>query len=319
MDEVALLKPKLTRLKLAGMLDTLTERLQQAMAEKWSYTQLLDTLLTDEVERREFKQLARRLSKSGLAPDKTLETFDFTFNPTIHAPTLRELATCRFVERAENVFLVGPSGVGKSHAAQALGHVACRKGYEVTYERTGVLFDWLHAGRGDGSYARRLRQVATVALLILDLSRACDYPDGVRGVDGPSRVGCRGDRDNPAAFLDPLTGGAVCSGRRRTDGNAVMEERSWAAGPVCGRVPGSALGDGSFSGLSEALPGVDGPVESLAYGRGSRRRGAHVGSCPAVPGSSTRGWPTASADARVIDAAVRLPAGVECSCSGSGS
>ena len=177
MDEVALLKPKLTRLKLAGMLDTLTERLQQAMAEKWSYTQLLDTLLTDEVERREFKQLARRLSKSGLAPDKTLETFDFTFNPTIHAPTLRELATCRFVERAENVFLVGPSGVGKSHAAQALGHVACRKGHEVMYERTSVLFDWLHSGRGDGSYARRLRQIATVALLILDLSRPCDYPD----------------------------------------------------------------------------------------------------------------------------------------------
>ncbi len=168
MDEVALLKPKLTRLKLAGMLDTLTERLQQAMAEKWSYTQLLDTLLTDEVERREFKQLARRLSKSGLAADKTLETFDFTFNPTIHAPTLRELATCRFVERAENVFLVGPSGVGKSHAAQALGHIACRKGYEVTYERTSVLFDWLHAGRGDGSYGRRLRHVAMVALLVLD-------------------------------------------------------------------------------------------------------------------------------------------------------
>jgi len=58
-----------------------------------------------------------------------------------HAPTLRELATCRFVARAENVFLVGPSGVGESHAARALGHLACRKGYEVTYERTSVLFD----------------------------------------------------------------------------------------------------------------------------------------------------------------------------------
>ena len=64
-------------------------------------------------DRRDFKQLGRRLTKSGLAPDKTLETFDFSFNPRIHAPTLRELATCRFVERAENVFLVGPSGVGK--------------------------------------------------------------------------------------------------------------------------------------------------------------------------------------------------------------
>ena len=55
-------------------------------------------------DRRDFKQLGRRLTKSGLAPDKTLETFDFSFNPRIHAPTLRELATCRFVERAEMSF-----------------------------------------------------------------------------------------------------------------------------------------------------------------------------------------------------------------------
>ena len=145
MDELALLRPKLARLKLSGMLDTRTERLHQALAEQWSYTQFLDMLLSDEAERRDFKQLGRRLTKSGLAPDKTLETFDFSFNPRIHAPTLRELATCRFVERAENVFFVGPSGVGKSHAAQALGHITCRKGYEVTYERTSVLLDWIRA------------------------------------------------------------------------------------------------------------------------------------------------------------------------------
>ena len=167
------------------MLDTLSERLSQALTEKWSYTQFLDILLSDEAERRDFKQLGRRLTKSGLAPDKTLETFDFSFNPRIHAPTLRELATCRFVERAENVFFVGPSGVGKSHAAQALGHIACRKGYAVTYERTSVLLDWIHAGRGDGTWQRRLHQVGSVALLVLDLSRPCDYPDGGRGVDGP--------------------------------------------------------------------------------------------------------------------------------------
>ena len=174
MDELALLKPKLARLKLSGMLDTLSERLSQALAEQWSYTQFLDTLHTDEAERRDFKQLGRRLTtrcaalRGGLAPDKTLETFDFSFNPRIHAPTLRELATCRFVQRSENVFFVGPSGVGKSHAAQALGHIACRKGYQVTYERTSVLLDWIHAGRGDGTYQRRLHQVGTVALLVLD-------------------------------------------------------------------------------------------------------------------------------------------------------
>ena len=65
-------------------------------------------------------------------------------------------------------FWLGPSGVGKSHAAQALGHIACRKGYAVTHERTGKLLDWIRAGRGDATYQRRLHQVGTVALFVLD-------------------------------------------------------------------------------------------------------------------------------------------------------
>ena len=136
MDELTLLKPKLARLKLTGMLETLGERLSQAVADKWSFSQFLDVLLTDEVERRDFKQLARRLTKSGLDPQQTLETFDFSFNSRIHSPTIHELATCQFIERHENVFFCGPSGVGKSHLAQALGHMACRRGHAVTYERT---------------------------------------------------------------------------------------------------------------------------------------------------------------------------------------
>ena len=64
--------------------------------------------------------------------------------------------------------MTASSGVGKSHAAQALGHIACRKGYDVTYERTSVLLDWVHAGRGDATYQRRLRKVGSVALLVLD-------------------------------------------------------------------------------------------------------------------------------------------------------
>ena len=97
MNDYTILKPKLTRLKLSGILETLQVRLDSAMAEKLSYTQFLDLLLTDEVERRDFKQLARRLVKSDLDPDKTLESFDFAFNPRIHEPTIRELATCRFM------------------------------------------------------------------------------------------------------------------------------------------------------------------------------------------------------------------------------
>lgn len=168
MSEVSLLKPKLSRLKLSGILETLSLRLEQAAQEHWSYSEFLDVLVSDEVERRDAKQLSRRLAKSGLDPDKTLETFDFTYNQRIHQPLIRELALLRFLEQRENVFFLGPSGVGKSHLSQALGHEACRRGYEVWCRRTLSLFKWLTAGRGDGSYERRLKQVSSLPLLILD-------------------------------------------------------------------------------------------------------------------------------------------------------
>jgi len=168
MDDMVMLKPKLTRLKLSGVLDTLSGRLDQAMKEKWPYSQFLDHLLSDEVERRDHKQLARRLVKSGLDPDKTLETFDFSFNPRIHEPTIRELAGCQFLDRKENCFFLGPSGVGKSHLAQALGHEAARRGREVLFRRTASLLQWIGAGRGDGSWERRMKAVTSIELLIVD-------------------------------------------------------------------------------------------------------------------------------------------------------
>jgi DNA replication protein DnaC len=168
MDELVLLKPYLKRLKLTGMLESLHMRISQAMEERWDYSHFLLNLVTDEAERRDRKQLSRRLAKSCLDPDKTLETFDFTFNPTIHEQTIRELATCSFMERKQLVFFVGPSGVGKSHLAQSLGHEACRRGHEVMCRKTDHLFKWINSGRGDGTHARRLKQVIKHPLLILD-------------------------------------------------------------------------------------------------------------------------------------------------------
>ena len=168
MNDYTFLKPKLSRLKLSGILETLPLRMDQAMKEKWSFSQFLDLLLTDEVERRDFKQLSRRLVKSELDPDKTLESFDFTFNPRIHEPTIRELATCLFMEKKENIFFLGPSGVGKSHLAQALGHQACRKSHDTMFRRTEPLFKWIHSGKGDGTHERRLKLVSSAPLLILD-------------------------------------------------------------------------------------------------------------------------------------------------------
>jgi DNA replication protein DnaC len=162
------LVPKLKNLRLSGILETLEVRNQEAIQEKCTYVEFLQKLLEDEVERRGQKQLSLRLRRSGLAPAKTLEAFDFSFNPTIKRQQVFDLATCAFVERAESVFLLGPAGVGKSHLAQALGHEACRRGFDVVFAKTSAMLSHIHAGRADGTYERRLASYQRPDVLILD-------------------------------------------------------------------------------------------------------------------------------------------------------
>jgi DNA replication protein DnaC len=167
MDDTLIVK-HLDKLRLQGIKDSLEYRLTEAMEGKWPYSTFFEVLLTDEIERREGKQFTLRLGKSRLCPGKTLETFDFTFNQKIQPSLIKELSTCRFIEKKQNIFILGPSGVGKSHLAQALGHEACRKGYEVLFYCTHQLFEWIYAGRGDGTHKRRLGQVIKTPVLILD-------------------------------------------------------------------------------------------------------------------------------------------------------
>lgn len=167
MDNV-LINKKLRRLKMPGMAETLEQRLSEAMNEKWSYSTFFEILLTDEIERRSNKQLTLRLAKSRLDQKKTLETFDFAFNSKIQASLFRELSLCAFIEKNENVFILGRSGVGKSHLAQALGHEACRRGHDTLFYCTYQLFEWIYAGRGDGTHKKRLAQVIKMPLLVLD-------------------------------------------------------------------------------------------------------------------------------------------------------
>lgn len=166
--ERSLVEKKLSKLKLPGIAATLEQRLDQALQEKWSYSTLVEMLLTDEIERRSHKQLTLRLAKSRLDQSKTMETFDFTFNAKIQASLIRELSSCTFIEKKQNIFILGPSGVGKSHLAQALGHQACRREQDVLFYCTFQLFEWIYAGRGDGTHKRRLAQVIKTPLLILD-------------------------------------------------------------------------------------------------------------------------------------------------------
>jgi DNA replication protein DnaC len=168
MIDTELLKPKLVRLKLSGVLETLDDRLSEAASEHWDYSSFLTRLLTDEIERRDSKIMTMRLARSGLDGQKTLAAFDFSFNPKIPKATLKELSRCRFIEEHRNLFVVGPSGVGKSHIAQAIGLEACLRGYDVLYRNTHDLFRWINSGRLDNTSERRLGAAKSIAVLILD-------------------------------------------------------------------------------------------------------------------------------------------------------
>jgi DNA replication protein DnaC len=162
------LLPKLKQLRLAGILDTLEARLRQATNEQWSHSDFLERLLEDEVERRQQKQLEGRLRRAALASDKTLETFDFTFNPSLNRALVYELATGNFIREHHNVLLCGPTGVGKTHLAQGLAHEACRRGFTVVFTNAHTLLRHLQAGRADGTYDKRLLHYVQTDLLVLD-------------------------------------------------------------------------------------------------------------------------------------------------------
>jgi len=162
------LQAKLKTLRLGGMLHTLELRRGQAEDQRLGHVEFLALLLDDEIDRRQSKMLAQRLHRARFEEEKTLEEFDFSFNPQIPAEQLRNLATCAFVERRESVLLCGPVGVGKTHAAQALGHASCRAGYTVLFTKTSALLRDLAGGRADGSWEPRLRRYLQSDVLILD-------------------------------------------------------------------------------------------------------------------------------------------------------
>ena len=162
------LVPKLKALRLSGILDTLDVRTQQAITEQWSYGDFMERLLEDEVERRAQKQLALRLRRATLNTSKSLETFDFTFNPTLNRQLIYDLATGNFIREKRNVLICGPTGVGKSHLAQSLAHEACRRGFDVIFTDAYKMLRHLQGGRADNTYDRRLATYTRADLLVID-------------------------------------------------------------------------------------------------------------------------------------------------------
>lgn len=159
----------LRQLRLGGMAAVLETRLRQAQAETMPPIDLLSTLVHDELTRRSDRLLVRRQKEAAFRDaQRTLDNFDFTFNPKMNRSLIFELATTRFIERREDALFVGPGGTGKSHLAQAIGQAAIVQGYRVRYREAHILLEELADATADGSRKLLMAELSTVPLLIID-------------------------------------------------------------------------------------------------------------------------------------------------------
>ena len=163
------LERALRQLRLGGMASVLETRLRQAQAEPMKPIDLLSTLVSDELTRRSDRLLDRRRKEAGFRDaQRSLDNFDFTFNAKMNRSLIFDLATARFVDKREDVLLLGPGGTGKSHLAQAIGHAAIMQGHRVLYREAHVLLDDLADAVASASRKEFMAMLTAVPLMIID-------------------------------------------------------------------------------------------------------------------------------------------------------
>lgn len=171
LDSDAILERLRRHVEFLGLTHTLAqldEHLAWATREQPAPTALLDRVFAEEASRKLEQRVARRFQVSGLREKKTLEGFDFNFQPSLDKSLVLELGGLDFVRRRDDLVLTGSAGTGKSHILKALVMRACDKGIRVRYARCVDLLDDLFAGLADGTYPKRLRSWARPDLLVID-------------------------------------------------------------------------------------------------------------------------------------------------------
>jgi DNA replication protein DnaC len=158
----------LIKLRLSGLAQALDVRLQEAAGNHLQHAEFLELLLQDELAVRNERLIGRRVKAAGFREQKTLEDFDWQFNPSIKRKPIFDLATGRFIREARDVLFLGPPGTGKSHLCQALGYQAIKSGFTVLYRSIFDLVRDFLSDEGLGGQDKTLERYLRPGLVIID-------------------------------------------------------------------------------------------------------------------------------------------------------
>ena len=176
------LQSALKQLRLSGLAQTLDVRLQEAAGHQLNHAEFLELVLQDELLVREERLIGRRVRVASFREMKTLDDFDWSFNPSVQRKQIFDLVTCRFVREARDVLFLGPPGVGKSFLVQALGYQAIKLGFVVLYRSIfDVVREFLHDKAFDGQ-EKVLARYLKPDLLIVDDMGMKQLPKAVRRI-----------------------------------------------------------------------------------------------------------------------------------------
>lgn len=159
---------QLKRLRLTGLLETLQMRFEQAMQENMVHHEFFQLVLQDEIQRRDVENIRQKLNRAHFEEPKDFQGFSMENYTSRTQQIIREFQNNIYLEKKQHIILLGPTGTGKTHLAQALGNLACRSGYRVRFIRANTFFREMHASRADNMWEQKFKKFLLPELLILD-------------------------------------------------------------------------------------------------------------------------------------------------------